>query len=334
MGGDFGPKVTLEGAIEAAQILTNDMIVLYGREDFIKKEEKELYKWKPWKKIPPNLEIIHCEEEVAMEEKPHKAFKEKPNSSIAIALRDHKYGKIDGFVSAGNTGAIMMSAAMILGRIEGVTRPALGAVLPSQNEQGRTLIIDVGANVDVKPRNLLEFAIMGSLYVKFIDEIENPRVALLSIGEEETKGNSLTLSTYNLLQNKIDNFIGNIESGEIIKGKADVVVMDGFVGNIILKLTESIAKTLLGTFRTIVKKSVRAKIGKTFFFNEIKSVLKAYDYAEYGGVPLLGLKGNVLICHGISSVVAIKNALLFVQKIAKNKLNVKIKEKIAEMTVI
>ena len=332
MGGDFGPKVTLEGAIEAAQMLPEDTIVLYGKENFIRKEEHELYKWKPWKKIPHNLVIEHCEESVGMDEKPHKAFREKPYSSIAIALRDHKDGKIDGFVSAGNTGAVMMSSAMILGRIEGVSKPAIAAIAPANNESGRALILDVGANVDIKPQHMLEFAIMGQLYVQLVNDVKTPKVAILSIGEEETKGNQLTLAAYKLLKEKLPNFMGNIEGRDIIAGKADVIVMDGFVGNVVLKLIEGIAGTLFKEFHNIIKKSVRAKVGTVFFNNEIKAIKKNYDYAEYGGAPLLGLAGNVIICHGVSSHVAIRNALRFVKKVAAAGLNKKVEEQLKAAT--
>ena len=327
MGGDFGPKNTIEGAIDAAEILKDDIIVLYGNEEKIHKEEKELYKWRPWKKIPSNIEIFHCEDEVSMSEKPHIAFKEKQDSSIYRALKDQKEGKVHGFVSAGNTGAVMLSSAMILGRIKGVTKPAIGAVIPAKNKSGRVLIIDAGANVDVKPDNLLEFAIMGQLYVKLVDRVRKPKVGLMSIGEEKEKGNLLVLQSYDLLRKNVDNFIGNVEGRDIIEGSADLIVMDGFVGNIILKLTEGIASALVNEFKNIVKQSGLAKVGAVFFNNEIKKIKKLYDYAEYGGAPLLGLNGNVIICHGISNSVAIKNAILFIKRVYNADLISKIKEK-------
>ncbi|MCD6579885.1 phosphate acyltransferase PlsX [bacterium] len=331
MGGDFGPKHTLEGAIDAAEILKEDTIVLYGNEEKIRKEEKEMYKWRPWKKIPSNIEIEHCEHEVAMSEKPHIAFKEKKDSPIARALKDQKAGKVNGFVSAGNTGAVMLSAAMLLGRIKGITKPAIGAIFPSKNKSGRVLVIDAGANVDVKPKNLLEFAIMGQLYVQFVDRVRKPRVGLMSIGEEKEKGNQLVLNSYELLRDNIDNFIGNVEGRDIIEGVADLIVMDGFVGNIILKLTEGIASTLVNEFKSIVKRSGIAKLGAIFFNNEIKKIKKMYDYAEYGGAPLLGLNGNVIICHGLSNSVAIKNAILFIKRVHEENLIGKIKDRMEKI---
>ncbi len=321
MGGDFGPKVTLEGAIEAAELLPDDIIALYGQEDFIKEEEKELYKWKPWKKLPPNIEIRHCEQTVGPEEKPQAAFQGKQNSSMMMGLTDHKAGKIDGFVSAGNTGALMLGAAMILGRLEGISRPALAALIPAKNGLGKSLLIDAGANADTKPQNLLEFGIMGSLYMSIAASTRSIRSGLLSIGEERTKGNQLTVQSYELLEKYLEGFKGNIEGRDLIAGKVDVIITDGFTGNIALKLIESIATTIFGEFKSLVKKSIRTKIGTTFFHSEIKNIARNYDYAEYGGAPLLGLNGYVIKSHGVSTNVAIKNAVIFIKKLYENSLN-------------
>jgi glycerol-3-phosphate acyltransferase PlsX len=322
MGGDFAPHVPVLGAVQAAKEF-NARVILVGDEKQIKAELSKL-------SYPKELiEVVHADDSIPMDEQPSKALKRK-NSSVHLGLNLIKSGEADAFVSAGNTGAVMAVALFTVGRIKGVERPAISAILP--NLTGHTFLLDVGANVDCKPHHLLQFAVMGSAYAKYVLGDENPRVGLLNIGEEEGKGNELTKEAYKLLKQAKEkglNFLGNAEGRDIYSGKFDVVVCDGFVGNVALKLSESLAKILAKILKEEIEKHFISKLGAITLKPAIKSFKKRIDYAEWGGAPLLGIKAPVIISHGSSNAKAIKNAIKTAGQFVKSELNAKIEEEIA-----
>jgi len=308
MGGDHGPRATVEGAyLYLKESVSDDHVILVGDTDAIQEHMKRL---------PPKccerLSIVHAPENIEMNESPTEAFKKKKNSSMAVGLQLHKEGSADAFVSAGNTGAQMAGSLLTLQRIPGVKRPAIGSFLPS--EKGMVFMIDVGANVDCKSIHLLQFALMGNIFVSEVFNQANITTGLLSNGEEERKGNEVTLATHQLLKENLSNFYGNIEGRDILKGTTNIIVCDGFVGNALLKMAESV----MG----VISKAIRRSIGNNLFTNLGALLIKPaftelkrhYDYQEYGGVPLLGVNGISIICHGNSTSKAIKNAI----KVAKN----------------
>jgi glycerol-3-phosphate acyltransferase PlsX len=321
MGGDHAPHVPVMGAIQAAKDYGIN-IILVGDESEIKKElSKHSF---PAEKI----EVAHADESISMDEQPSRALK-KRNSSIHIGTKLLKEGLADAFISAGNTGAVMAISLFTLGRLEGVERPAISTVLPTL--KGKTFLLDVGANVDCKPIHLLQFAIMGEAYAKYVLKEENPRVALLNIGEEEGKGNELTKETYQFLKvakEKGLNFVGNAEGRDIYSGKFDVIVCDGFVGNVALKLSEGLAKILAEILKEEIDSFLISRIGAITLKPAIKGFKKRIDYAEWGGAPLLGVKAPVIISHGSSNVKAIKNAIKVALQFAESHLNEHIEENI------
>lgn len=326
MGGDYAPFETVKGAILAARKYEDDVtVVLIGDKAVINKnltQEKSQF---------PIIDVIHASEKIEMHESPTKALKSKPNSSISVGTRLQKSGEIDAFVSAGNTGAVYASTLMSLGRIKGVRRPTIGTYLPAENKG--TAIFDVGANPNCRPLHLLQFGIMGSIYVERIFGWQNPIVGLLNIGEEKSKGNELSLESYILLKENLPNFYGNVEGGDILKGKVEVVVCDGFVGNILLKFAESIYDMLKSKVKQDLNNRPLAKLGAIMMMPALKGLKKDLDYQEYGGVPLLGANGVSIIGHGHSSRIAIKNAVRVASKMVQEKLNEHISEKIKESNV-
>ena len=300
MGGDHAPVVTVEGAIAAAKE-SNHEIILVGQEAALK---IELAKYKV-KNLP--IRIENATETVGMDESPALAVRQKKDSSLAVAARLVSDGKADAFISAGNSGACMASALLYLGRIPGVSRPAIATAFPTYS--GHCLAIDMGANADCKPKHLLQFAIMGNIYSKEVLGISNPRVGLVSIGEEETKGNELTLAAYDLIKKADLNFVGNLEGRDIPRGKADVAVCDGFVGNVILKFGEGVAEMMLRLVKDELKKYPIAWAALPFLWMALKDLRKKVDYTEQGGAPLLGVNGGCIIAHGRSNAKAIKNAI-------------------------
>lgn len=319
MGSDNAPHVEVEGAIAAARELDAD-IILVGQPEKI---QQELSRYKT-----PNLrlQIVAAGEVIQMHDPPALACRQKPDSSVMVGMKLVKEGKADGFVSAGNSGAIMAAGLMNLKRLPGVSRPAIATLLPTL--KGVCVLVDAGANVDCKPKHLLQFAIMGDIYARFILDEVNPAIGLLSIGEEDNKGNELTASTFHLLRQTSLNFAGNIEGRDIIKGKADVVVCDGFVGNVVLKFAEGLGESLLYLIREEIEKHFWRKVGALLVKPAFKEIKKRMDYAEYGGAPLLGLNGVCIIAHGASSPKAIKNALRVSYDFLKNKANEHLKEEI------
>lgn len=319
MGGDFAPLNDVSGAVIAAEEKPETLeIILVGKEDLIL---TELAKHKVDLK---NIRIVNATEVVTMDDSPVDSIKSKPDSSISVGINLMKQGKADAFVSAGNTGAVMTASILKMGRIEGVGRPTIGSLFPT--DVGKTMVFDVGASVDCKANHLLEFAVMGSIYMKYIYNVSSPRIGLLSVGEEKSKGDNLTIEAYELLEKSNLNFIGNVEGRDVLRGKAEIIVCDGFVGNVILKFAESVLDVIKGKFKSYASQGFFKKIRVRMMYGTLKNVvLKDFDYQEYGGVPLLGINGVTIIGHGKSSPIAIKNMIYKAEEMVVNKVNEKIK---------
>jgi len=300
MGGDYAPGEIVKGALKSIEHFDIE-VILVG-------QPERIQEFLPQGELPPRIKIKEAREVVEMDEHPAQAVRKKKDSSIVVATRMVKEGEADALVSAGSTGAQMAASLLGLGRIKGIDRPAIVTVLPTL--EGGKLILDVGANPDAKPQHLVQYAMMGSIYAESILGIKNPRVALLNIGAEETKGNELTQATYPLLQQAPLNFVGNIEGREIPYGRdADVVVCEGFVGNVLLKTTEGLAGALFQLIKEKITSTPVRKLGALAIKPGFKEVAKMMDYAEYGGAPLLGVNGISIICHGSSKEKAIFNAI-------------------------
>ena len=308
MSGDFAPISTVKGTIEALEENEKLEIILVGKEIIIKEELKK------YKYDVKRLEIKNADEIIEMTDDPVKAVKEKKNSSMNVTIDLVKEKLAEASVSCGNTGALLTSSQLKLKRIRGVLRPAIAVLFPNKKDKG-TLFLDLGANADSKPEFLNQFAMMGSKYVEIFLNIKNPKVALLNIGEEESKGNELTRESYNLLkENKDINFIGNIESTKIMDGEVDVVVTDGFTGNILLKTSEGIGKFIFHIVKESIMESWLSKMGALLIKGSMKKVKQKVDASEYGGAIFLGLNGLSLKAHGNSDSTAIKNALKVASK--------------------
>ncbi|TAE30120.1 MAG: phosphate acyltransferase PlsX [Candidatus Kapaibacterium sp.] len=318
MGGDFAPHNEILGAKDAMQYFRengiNAEVILIGNEPEIRaalaKHGAENL----------NFTVLHADEVVTMEDEPAVAFRKKRNSSLYLGLQHHKEGKAEAFVSAGNTGAVMSHSTLILGRIQGVSRPTIGTFLPT-TEAYPTLLVDAGANVDCKPKHLYEFGVMGSIYVRRILGVENPRVGLLNVGEEEIKGNEAALEAHTLLKESSLNFAGNIEGRDILMGAVHVVVCDGFVGNIVLKFAESMLTFLKAKFTAFAEKSFGQKLMMGAAKPALKGALTGMNYEEYGGVPLLGVNGVSIIGHGKSTPLALKNMILRAEEVVRKEVN-------------
>ncbi len=312
MGGDNAPGEIVAGAVQAARAYGIG-VYLVGREEAI---SAELAKHDT---RGLDLPIIHTDEVIEMDEHPANAVRRKKNASMTLALQQVRDGQALGAVSAGNSGAMMAASLFTLKRIRGVERPALGGVFPTKD--GVCLVIDMGANTDCKPEYLQQFALMGSLYMERIFNISSPRVGLLANGEEASKGNQQVIETHALLSSNAQtlglNFIGNVEGRDIPVGNADVVVCDGFVGNVVLKLSEGLAETLLGMLRAEMTSSLPRKLAAAVLRPGLRKVGRRLDYAEYGGVPLLGVNGSAIISHGRSNAKAIQNALRVARQTAE-----------------
>jgi len=305
MGGDFAPLNEIEGAIQAFKHCPKNVnleILLVGKEDVIKSHLNTLGN-------PEfSYSIVHADEVVTMKDEPTAVLKNKKNSSLYMGVELVKQGKADAFVSAGNTGAVLSTSTILLGRIQGVSRPTIGSYFPGVNKS--VLVLDVGANVECKPRFIYDFAVMGSIYIEKILGISNPKVGLLSIGEEDSKGNELVLQAHKLLKESNLNFVGNIEGRDVLTGDCDVIVCDGFTGNIILKFAESVMTLMKSKFKGFADKSLKNKLMMGMFMPVLKKVFTDLDYQNYGGVPLLGTNGVIIIGHGKSSPLAIRNMIL------------------------
>jgi glycerol-3-phosphate acyltransferase PlsX len=325
MGGDFAPVSTVEGAILAAKE-SKHKILLVGQEKAILDEMSKYNKKYDLKSF--NIEIINADEVIAMDEHPVRAVRQKRNSSLSICATLVAEGKADALVSMGNSGAVMAATLFYLKRIEGVLRPAISTFFPTIN--GSCVVADMGANVDCKPEHLVQFAIMASLFCEKVAGVKHPRVGLVSVGEEPTKGNALSLAAFELLKRADINFVGNIEGRDIPRSKADVVVCDGFVGNVILKFGEGLSEMILKLVKRALKKHPFAWISLPFLWLAIKDLRKSVDYTESGGAPLLGIDGISIVGHGSSNAKAVKNAIFAGVRAAEHNLIYEIKEAIAK----
>ena len=322
MGGDNAPEAVVRGSIQARDEYNLD-IILSGKENEIKKIlEKNTNNFK-------NVEIINAEDVITNDDKPVLAIRRKKDSSLVKALNAVKNHEADAIVSAGSTGALLSGGTLVIGRIHGIERPAIGALIPNMYG-GFSLLIDSGANVDSKPEFLYDFAIMGDIYLKKAMNISSPRIAIANIGQEKSKGDKLTVETYDLLENSnLDlNFIGNIEARDILQGKADIIVCDGFAGNMILKTMEGTVQEIMKGLKAELMSSMRSKIGGALIKPALKNFKSKFDYSEHGGAPLLGVKAPVIKAHGSSDAKAIKNAIRQAKVCIESNVNELIEESI------
>jgi glycerol-3-phosphate acyltransferase PlsX len=320
MGGDNAPDAIVAGAVHAARELGVE-IILVGIEESV---QAELRKHPQAKNLP--IEVRNATEVVDMLDSPATVFRRKKDSSIRVANELVKSGEAVAVISAGHTGAAMATSLFVLGKLDGVERPAIATFMP--NVKGTSIVLDVGANVDCKPTHLVQFAVMGEVYAKYLLKIANPRVGLLSIGEEETKGNELTKEAFKLLTETSVNFIGNVEGRDVMSGKADVVVCDGFIGNVVLKVSEAVAEAINLMIRENVGDNLVRKLGYLMMRPAFRALKRRLDYAEYGGAPLIGIDGISIISHGRSSGRAVKNAIRVAVDLAKSEVNKHIHEDI------
>ena len=303
MGGDNAPLEIVKGAVEASSKIDHQ-IVIAGREDEINAELAK-YNYDESK-----IQVVHTSEVIENEDSPVKAIRRKTDSSMVKGLTMLKDGEGDLFISAGNTGAYMAGSLLILGRIPGVDRPAIASIYPIAGGALPSIIVDAGANSECRPSNLLEFAIMGSLYMEKVMDRKNASVGLVNLGIEENKGTTVTKAAHKLLKEADINFIGNVEARDVPKGACDVIVCDGFTGNIILKLTEGFAWNLLKTMKKKFTDGLSAKMGAVLLAGKVKEIKDEFDYSEYGGAPILGVNGHVIKIHGSSGATAVKNAII------------------------
>jgi glycerol-3-phosphate acyltransferase PlsX len=319
MGSDRAPKPEIEGAIQAARRF-GIHVAIVGPEETLRAELSR----HPFSRSLP-ISIVHASEVITMEDKAVQAVRAKRDSTMRVGLRLVREGKAAAFITAGNTGAAMATAKMVLGGLPGVDRPALVAVIPTSIGTVSTLL-DVGANVDCKPHNLEQFAVMGDIYFRSMFGTAKPRVGLLSIGEEEGKGNELTRESFDLLKQLAINFIGNVEGRDIYSGKVDVVVADGFVGNVALKTSEGVANLVRATLKETLAATITRQVGYLLSRSAFSDFKKRLDHTEYGGAPLLGVKGACFITHGSSNVNAIKNAIRVAAEFAEHNVTANIEK--------
>ena len=320
MGSDRAPKPEIEGAIQAARHF-NLSVLLVGQEHRLRAELRH----HPFASRLP-IDVVHASEVITMKDKIAQAVRAKRDSSLRVGLRLVREGRVAGFVTAGNTGAAMATAKMVLGALPGVDRPALAAVFPTA--QGTAaILVDVGANVDCKPQNLEQFAVMGEIYFRSIFK-HRARVGLLSIGEEESKGNELSRQAYQLLKELPINFVGNVEGRDLYNGHVDVIVCDGFVGNVALKISEGVVELVRHALKESLRSTITSQVGALLSRQAFKDFKKRLDYSGYGGAPLLGLKGVCIVSHGSSNANAIKNAVRVASEFAQGNINSKIEQEL------
>jgi glycerol-3-phosphate acyltransferase PlsX len=321
MGGDKAPVPEVEGAIRAAKDLGHG-VILVGDRDLVR---HALDKHSSAKHLP--IEVLHADDRITMDDHAAKAARNKKGSSMHVCARLVADGKADGYLSAGNTGACMAIAKMVLGKVPGVDRPALSGVFPT-HKGTRVVVLDVGANVDCEPQMLAQFGLMGEIYSRLVLKVRHPRVGLLSIGEEEHKGNALTRDATPLLKELGLNFIGNVEGRDLFSGSADVIVCDGFVGNVALKVSEGLVDMIRGMLRESLEATLSRKIGYMLSRSAYTDFKKRVDYSEIGGAPLLGVKGVCIICHGRSDANSIRNAIGIAADFASSNMNQRIEEEL------
>jgi glycerol-3-phosphate acyltransferase PlsX len=323
MGGDHAPKAEVEGAVKAARSL-GIRVVLVGRSEDIR---QELQQYDDYRALP--LEIVHADERVTMEDSAARAVRAKHDSSLRVASRLVRDGSAQGFVSAGNTGAVMVTAKIVQGVIRGVERPGLAGVFPTL-AGNPVVVIDVGANVDCSPRMLAQFAVMGEIYSRIVLHRPRPKVGLLSIGEEEHKGNDITRGAMPLLKSLPLDFVGNVEGSDIYSGKSDVIVCDGFIGNVALKVSEGLVDMVKQMLQESLSATITRKIGYALSRSAFRDFKKRVDYSEYGGAPLLGVRGICIICHGRSNANAIKNAIRVAAEFSSGNVNQRIENELRQ----
>jgi glycerol-3-phosphate acyltransferase PlsX len=321
MGGDHAPRAEVEGAVLAAREL-GVRVLIVGVEDALRQELSR------HKHSDLPVEIVNATDVITMEDTPSHAFRRKKESSLHVAARLVRDGKAEALVSAGNTGAVMTVARFVIGTLPSVDRPALAWAFPNMKEKV-SIILDVGANVDSKPVHIQQFAVMGEIYYRTIWGVKKPRVALLSIGEEESKGNELTREASPLLKQMPVNFVGNVEGRDIFRGNVDVIVCDGFIGNIALKLSEGLVEHIGGMMKKAIKSTLRSKLGYVLSKGAFDEFRKRTDYSEYGGAPLLGVRGITIIGHGRSSAKAIKNGIRVAAELCRSGVNEKIEQELS-----
>lgn len=330
MGGDFAPQSAVEGAYRAA-VEDGTSILLVGDTARVEPELARLARARPVRRggAGGGIEVVHAEEVVGMDEPAITPIRKKRRSSIRVCAELVRDGRAQSMVSAGNTGAAMIAAKMVIGAIKGVDRPALAAVMPTRG--GRVVLLDVGANVDSKPSHLREFAVMGHFYAQAVLGTPSPRVGLLSIGEEEGKGTDLTREVFKVLKRTGLNFVGNVEGGDVFNGSVDVIVCDGFVGNAVLKSAEAAAELIASMLREELGKSVRTKLGYLLAKPAFAALRARTHYSEYGAAPLLGVDGGCFIGHGRSNPVAMQNAIRRAVEFSTAEVHRKIRDKLAEL---
>lgn len=321
MGGELGPEEMVTGAIQAVEESDLD-VALIGDQVILNSVIQKL------SLSSSRLEVIHASETISMGESPFEAIRKKKDSSITIAFEQVKNGKADAVVSAGNSGATMASAIRSLGRLESISRPGIASIFPTLKKP--LVMMDVGANVDCRPQHLYQFGVMGAAFSNNLFQINKPSIGLLSIGEEGGKGNVLVKSAHELFRKSTLNFIGNVEGRDIFQGDVDVIVCDGFVGNVCLKVSEGLAEAIMSMLRTEISESFMAKMGYLLAQKAFNNFRKKVDYAEYGGAPLLGVNGTGIICHGRSNAKAIKNAIKVAAAMIRSKVNDHIIQLLAE----
>ncbi len=325
MGGDNAPQEIVKGAVEAVSLRKDIHIFLVGRKEAVEQELKK------YTYLPEQITVVHAEEVIETAEPPVMAIRKKKQSSIVIGMNMVKQKEADAFVSAGSSGAILVGGQVIVGRIKGVERPPLAPLIPT--EKGVALLIDCGANVDARPSHLVQFARMGSIYMRHVVGIEDPKVAIVNIGAEEEKGNALVKETFPLLKECKDiHFTGSIEAREIPHGAADVIVCEAFTGNVILKLYEGVGSTFLKIVKKGMMSSLRSKIGALLIKPALKETMKSFDASAYGGAPLLGLNGLVVKTHGSSKASEVKNSIIQCVTFKEQDINGKIKKNITDST--
>ncbi len=317
MGGDLGSKLPVRGAIAALKERQDLEVVLLGPEDLLAQQVSEIIG--TGDRVRSRLFVEHAAEVVGMAESPVDAVRKKKNSTIMVGFELVREKKADAVISAGNSGATMAAAIRKLGRLQGVSRPGIASFFPTLKKP--VMIMDIGANVDCRPQHLLQFAIMASSCASLLHGLDQPRVGLLSIGEEASKGNTLVKETHELLSASTLNFIGNVEGRDVYKGDVDVIICDGCVGNISLKISEGLADAAMQMLKAEILQTWRAKIGYLLIKNAFARFRQRVDYAEYGGAPLLGIKGTGIICHGTSNAVALQNAVFVAADMVSHKVN-------------
>ena len=325
MGGDHAPGPIVDGAVAAARHLASG-VLLVGRKDRI---DAELARHPDAASLP--IQVLDAAQVIDMHESPAAALRRKPSSSIRVAIGAVADGRAAAVVSAGNTGATVVAAHAALGLLPGVQRPALATAIPTKTS--RAVLLDVGANAECRPAHLLHFAVMGSVYAQLALGVSEPRVGLLSIGEEETKGNELTRDAHRALKDAPVRFIGNVEARDVYSGVADVIVCDGFTGNVALKVSEGLAEMVEGLLRDELSSTFSTRVGYLLSLRAFRRFRKRVDYSEYGGAPLLGVGGVVIVAHGRSSAKAVRNAILLAARFSRERLTAQIEQGIGRVTV-